>query len=185
MESAGRKIPAPISSLDLICGGSEMMQSQEVDPNIEEDDEECDCEVCQAERAAQAEEDDSVEQLAIDRISDTEWKVCDFEETDHPLTYILYVTPVQGNPYANMNFTLAECDLDNFNNEFEDYQVFKREIWSAEMYVGDSKRFEQVAEEICAMLYSVTISNPIELAYFFGGQVHHRNVNMPPVPGVH
>jgi hypothetical protein len=161
-----------------------MMQSQEAENNIEDDEDECDCEVCQAARA-EAEDDDASEQLAIDRISDTEWKICDYEETDHPLTYILYVNPVQGNPYANMSFTLVECDCDNFNNEFEDYQVFSREIWSAQIYVGDAKRYEAIVEEICAVLHSVTISNPIELAYFFGGVVHHRNVNMPPVPDVH
>jgi hypothetical protein len=53
------------------------------------------------------------------------------------------------------------------------------------MYVGDAKCYEALAEDICNMLHNITISNPIELAYFFGGVVHHRNVNMPPVPQVH
>jgi hypothetical protein len=161
-----------------------MMQSQEID-NIGEDDDEddelCDCEVCTAERNAK---ESTAEQLAIDRVSDTEWKICDFQESDHPITYILYVNRIEGKPFENMSFTLVECDFDNFNNEFEDYQAFKREIWYAPMYL-DEKRFESVAEQICNMLHAVTISNPIELAYFFGGVVHHRNVNMPPVPQVH
>lgn len=162
-----------------------MMQSQEIDTLDEDDDEDddvCNCEVCQAERNAKESTD---EQLAIDRVSDTEWKICDFQESDHPITYILYVNPVQCSPFANMSFTLVECDFDNFNNEFEDYQAFKREIWSAHMYVGDATRLEKVAEEICTILHSVKISNPIELAYYFGGVVHHRKVNMPPVPSSH
>jgi hypothetical protein len=162
-----------------------MMQSQEID-NIGEDDDEdddvCNCEVCVAERNAK---ESTEEQLAIDRVSDTEWKICDFQESDHPITYILYVNPIECSPFENMCFTLVECDFDNFNNEFEDYQAFKREIWSAPMYIGDAKRFEEQAESICQMLHNVKISNPIELAYFYGGVVHHRNVNMPPVPGSH
>jgi hypothetical protein len=155
-----------------------MMQSQEID-DIDDDGEECDCEVCQAARAEEELED---VQLAIDRVSDTEWKICDFQETDHPLTYILYVTPVQCSKFENKSFTLVECDCDNFNNEFEEYQVFTREIWSAHAYVGDAIRLEALADEICELLHSVKISNPVELAYLFGGVVHHRNVNMPPVP---
>jgi hypothetical protein len=162
-----------------------MMQSQEIE-NIDEDDDEddevCDCEVCTAERNAR---ESTEEQLAIDRVSDTEWKICDFQESDHPITYILYVNKVECSQFENMSFTLVECDFDNFNNEFEEYQAFKREIWSAHMYVGDAKCYEALAEDICNMLHNITISNPIELAYFFGGVVHHRNVNMPPVPQVH
>jgi hypothetical protein len=160
------------------------MQSQESDYISDDDDENdeiCDCEVCQAERNAK---ESTEEQLAIDRVSDTEWKICDFQESDHPITYILYVNKIECSPFANMSFTLVECDFDNFNNEFEDYQAFKREIWSANMYVGDAERYELLAEDICDKLHSVKISNPIELAYFFGGVVHHRNVNMPPVPDV-
>jgi hypothetical protein len=149
-------------------------------PEKSEDfDEECDCEVCEAERA-----EDSLEagQLAIDRVSDTEWHICDFQETDHPLTYVLFCNKINRNSYDNLNFTLVECDSDNFNNEFEEYQVYLREIWSADMYVGEDRFIDKTAESICELLHSVKISNPIELAYFFGGKVHHRRVNMPPVP---
>ncbi len=160
------------------------MQSEEVEyPGDEdEDDELCDCAFCRAERA---EQESATEQVTIDRISDTEWKICDSQEKGHPLAYILYVNQVQRNPFENMSFTLVECDSENFNSEFEGYQTFKREIWSASMYVGDTKRFEETAEAICTTLNSIKISNPIELAYFFGGVVHHRNVNMPPVPDSH
>lgn len=163
-----------------------MMQSQEFDDAIsddeDEEDEVCNCEVCQAERNAK---ESTAEQLAIDRVSDTEWKICDFQESDHPITYILYATPIEGKNFANMSIALVECDFDNFNNEFEEYQAFKREIWSAQMYVGDSTRLESLAGDICGMLHQVTISNPIELAYVFGGVIHHRSVNMPPVPDSH
>jgi hypothetical protein len=167
---------------EVITEGSEMMQSQEFE-NIEDDDEDdeiCDCEVCQAERNAK---ESTEEQLAIDRVSDTEWKICDFQESDHPITYILCAHKLECSQFENMSFTLVECDFDNFNNEFEEYQAFKREIWCARMYV-DEKRFESVAEQICNMLHAVTISNPIELAYFFGGTIHHRAVNMPPLRAV-
>jgi hypothetical protein len=182
--SAGA-FPAPISFEDVITEVPKMMQSQEID-DIEDDDDEddeiCDCEVCQAERNAK---ESAAEQLAIDRVSDTEWKICDFQESDHPLTYVLFASPIEGKPFENTCFTLVECDFDNFNNEFEDYQAFKREIWCAHMYIADPTRFEGIAAEIGHVLHAVKISNPIELAYFFGGVVHHRSVNMPPVPGVH
>lgn len=153
-----------------------MMQSEYEE--IEDDETECDCEVCRA----NAEEDaDEVEQLAVDRVSDTEWQICDFASGEQPATYLLTVREVEGNPYANKNFLLVECDCDNFDNAFEDYQVFLREIWSADVYVTDSS-YERLAAEILNVIPKVKLHNPIELAYLFGGKVHHRAINMPIIP---
>ena len=162
-----------------------MMQSQDADyeDDQEQDDETCDCPVCQKARK-EAEEKDAVQEVAIDRISDTEWQICDFASDVNPKTYLLLMQPVNGNVYANMNFLLVECDCDNFDNAFEEYQVFEREIWSADMYIADARVYEEFAEYLLDRMLSVNLSNPIELAYEFGGKVHHRNVIMPPAPYV-
>lgn len=159
-----------------------MTQSQENDYEDEEDGEDCDCEVC---RASKDEDDDAIEQIAIDRVSDNEWQICDFESGIQPATYLVLATPISGHKFANMNFVLVECDSDNFDNAFEDYQVFIREVWSTDVYIANPKSYEMFTDALIGCIPDAKIANPVELTYLFGGTVNHRQVNMPIVPDTH
>lgn len=138
-----------------------------------------DSEELEDEESEELESEDIPSQFAIDRISDTEWQICDFESGEQPATYLLVVSEIEGNKFANKNFALVECDCDNFDNAFEEYQSFTREVWSSQVYIADAKRYEEFCEKIVEIMPRVTISNPIELAYMFGGMVHSKKVNMP------
>lgn len=154
-----------------------MVQPKEMDFEEEIEDAQCDCEVCQA-AAAEAED---VEEIVVDRISDDEWAIYDFSGTD-PAAYLLTATPIAASPFSNLNFTLVECDIDNFEKEFEEYQVFIREVWSSDVYVSGDKSYDILSDGIVSVIPRVKLSNPIELAYLFGGSVNNKKVQMPKVP---
>lgn len=162
-----------------------MINSQDADYEDELDDDTCDCEECRAAAEAESDEEDAIEQIAIDRISDYEWQICDFASGVQPATYLLMANKIEGDKFVNTNFVLVECDCDNFDTAFEDYQVFQREIWSTSMFLADDINYEAFTQHLLGIIPDVKLSNPIELAFMFGGKVHHKEVQVPPMPYTH
>lgn len=158
-----------------------MINSRDADYEDDLEDEASDHEDCPDEGS----EEDAVEQIAIDRISDTEWQICDFASGVQPATYLLIANKIEGNKFENMNFMLVECDCDNFDTAFEEYQVFQKEIWSACMFIADDINYEAFTQHLMGIIPEVNLSNPVELAYMFGGKIHHRDIRVPPMPYTH
>jgi hypothetical protein len=114
----------------------------------------------------------------VDRIGNADWQIFDTEQMPSPQTYLLFAMPIAFKE-SNIQFILTVYDATN------EQPIFDRELWSAHFYVADTKQYENLATEIIDMFETITLDNPVELAYMFGGCVLSRTVQMPPVPRSH
>ncbi len=85
--------------------------------------------------------------------------------------HLLLIDPISG-PHVNVQMTIAEVGSCSTSGDHT-YVEFLREIHSFKWFAADWSQVQQVVSSIFWYLHShVDISNPVELAAMYGGNLH-------------
>jgi len=112
----------------------------------------------------------------VDCIGPLDWQIFDHKLGQSPTVFLLYAVPIQ-TAYLNCQIVLTVFDgVEALNNG---RPTLEHELWSTRLYVESEEQIGYVLADICDTLDEMEISDPIELAYLYGGSVGSEPIVCP------